>query len=212
MAASGAGACSDSMKRGAPHALAILGLPNRLWHVRGRTGSEFSSPIWSGEMTGDPTSRFDRWRGQLPIRNAQLVRRVVDELVPLYESAGFLRHKDYAGADLRYVGANSIGIQRREGTNWPTVEIQFDRRSRPSFNIIFAALPEICNRRTQAGSTSKISRLEANVVEGDASFSLCKGTRKNLDCTFGVVGFALFPDHAINRDFPLAVSGSKYLI
>jgi len=49
--------------------------------------------------------------------------------------------QDYAGADLCFIGANSIGIQRREGTNWPTVEIQFDRRSRPSFNIIFAALP-----------------------------------------------------------------------
>ena len=163
-------------------------------------------------MTGDPISRFNRWREQLPIRTAQLVRRVVDELVPLYESAGFQRHKDYAGADLRFIGANSIGIQRREGTNWPTVEIQFDRRSRPRFNIIFAALPEICNRRTQAGSALKIGRLDANVVEGDASFSLCKGTRKNLDCTFGGMGYSLFPHHTINRDFPLAVSGSKYLI
>ncbi len=163
-------------------------------------------------MTGDQISRFNRWCEQLPIRTAQLVQRVVDKVVPIYESAGFQRYKDYAGADPRFIGASSIGIQRRQGTNWPTVEIQFDRKNRPSFNIIFAALPEKCNRRTKGGSILKISRLDANVVEGDASFSICKGYRKNLDCTFGITGFSLFIDNRINHDFSLAVSGSKYLV
>jgi hypothetical protein len=168
-------------------------------------------PYELGEMTDDLEERFDRWRGRLPDRTANLVGKVVDELVPLYESAGLQRHKDYAGGDLRSVGSNCIPLQRREGANWPTVEIQFDRRSRPSFNIVFAELPETCTRRT-VSSITKISRMEANVVEGDASFVLCKGSKKNFDCTFGITGITLFPDSKMNHDFSLALSRSKSLI
>jgi len=159
----------------------------------------------------DTIEHFNRWRGRLPVRTASLVGKVVDELVPLYQRAGLQWHADYAGGDLRSVGSNCIPLQRREGINWPTVEIQFDRRSRPSFNIVFAELPETCTRRT-AGSITKIGRVEANVVEGDASFVLCKGSKRNFDCTFGITGITLFPNSKINHDFFLALSRSKNLI
>jgi hypothetical protein len=162
-------------------------------------------------VTGNPIDRFDRWRSRLPARTTYIVQRVVDELVPLYESAGLQRYKDYAGGDLRFVGSNCISLQRREGTNWPTVEIQFDRRNRPSFNIVFAELPEICARRT-VNSLTNISRTEANVVEGDASFVLCKGFKKNFDCTFGITGMTLFPESKIDYEFSLAISRSRSLI
>jgi len=162
-------------------------------------------------MIGDPITRFDRWRKGVPARTAKLVQRVVDEIVPLYESAGLQQHRNYAGADLRSIGSNSIALQRREGTNWPTVEIQFDRRSRANFNIVFAELPEICSRRT-GSSITQINRIEANVVEGASSFLLCKGFGKNFDCTFGVAGFTFFPDSKMDHDFLLAFSRSKSLI
>ncbi|MEO6840593.1 MAG: hypothetical protein ABI192_07490 [Bradyrhizobium sp.] len=162
-------------------------------------------------MTNNLNKRFDRWRGRLPIRTAKLVQKVVDELVPLYERAGLQRYEDYAGGDLRSVGSNCIPLQRREGPNWPTVEIQFDRRRRPNFNIVFAELPETCTRRS-VSSITKISRLEANVVEGDASFVLCKGSKKNFDCTFGITGITLFRDSKINHDLSLALSRSKNLV
>jgi hypothetical protein len=162
-------------------------------------------------MTNDLEERFDRWRERLPLRTTKLVQKVFDELVPLYESAGLQRHKDYAGADPRSIGSNCIPLQRRAGTNWPTVEIQFDRRSRPNFNIVFAELPETCVRRNLS-SVTKINRMEANVAEGEINFLLCKGSKKSFDCTFGVAGIVLFPDSRIDRDFSLALSRSKSLI
>jgi hypothetical protein len=160
---------------------------------------------------GDPISRFCRWRERLPVRTAKLVQKVLDELVPLYESAGLQQYSNYAGSDLRSIGSNTIALQRRVGINWPTVEIQFDRRNRPSFNIVFAELPETCTRRTLS-SIMQIERMEANVVEGGSSFVLCKGFRKNFDCTFGVAGITFFPDSKTDHDFSLALSRSKSLI
>jgi len=162
-------------------------------------------------MRSDQIKRFNLWRAKLPMRTAELVQRVLDELVPIYEAAGLQRHHDYAGADVRVVGANCIPLQRREGTNWPTVEIQFDRRRRPSFNIVFAELQEICTRRI-ACPTTRISRIEANVVEGDSSFLLCKGNRRNFDCTFGITGITLFADSKINSELSLASARSKELV
>jgi hypothetical protein len=162
-------------------------------------------------MRSDLLGRFNSWRARLPVRTARLVQRVLDELVPIYESAGLRRHEDYAGADFRSVGANCIPLQRRQGANWPTVEIQFDRRSRPTFNIVFAELPEVCRRRS-ANTATKIDRIDANVVEGEASFLLCKGTRRNFDCTFGLVGITLFPDSRIDNELSLAVARSQKLV
>jgi hypothetical protein len=109
------------------------------------------------------------------------------------------------------VAANTIALQRRSGERWPTVEIQFHRRGKACFNIMFAELPRICVRWT-SGSPVAIERELANVVEGDAYFSLCKGLKRDFDCTFGVPIFAIFPDQRVARDFRLAKERSRFLI
>jgi hypothetical protein len=159
----------------------------------------------------DAIDRFERWRRRQTARTADLAQRVLNELVPLYEAAEFARFKDYAGGDLLAVGANTIAVQRRFGSRWSTVEIQFHSKGRASFNIMFAELPEVCFRRT-SGSFVAIDREQANVVEGDAYFSLCKGLKREFDCTFGVPLFSIFPDRVIDRDFSLAMNRSRFLI
>src|SRR5262245_42024405 len=120
----------------------------------------------------DLISRFDRWRQKLPARSRAFVLRAIDELVPLFERAGFGRYADYAGGNPAAVGSNCLPLQRRSGALWPTVEIQFDRGSRPYFNVVFSALPEYCTRKSRSGSVT-IPRPEANVTEGAAYFLLC---------------------------------------
>jgi hypothetical protein len=159
----------------------------------------------------DPVDRFERWRRKQPPRIANLAQRVLYELIPIFEAADFKRYRDYAGNDLSVVGANTIAIQRRSGDRWPTVEVQFHRRTRPSFNVTFAELPGVCNRWT-SGSPVAIDRAQANVVEGDAYFILCKGARRNFDCSFGIPSFSLFPDRVIAREFSLAMASSRYLV
>jgi hypothetical protein len=155
--------------------------------------------------------RFERWRVRQARRTADLARRVLDEIVPLYEAAEFKRYDDYAQGDVSVVGANTIALQRRTDARWATIEIQFHRRGKPSFNIIFSALPEVCYRLT-TGSPVPIHRKQANVVEGGEYFSLCKGLKRDFDCTFGVPLFALFPDRKIDRDFQIAKDRSQFLI
>ena len=162
-------------------------------------------------MTAAAGRRFDRWRRRLDPRTAALVEAVLTDLVPLYEQAELLRHEDYAGGNAASVAASTIGLQRRAGLRWPTVEIQFDRGGKPRFNIGFAALPETCTRWT-TGTPVPIPRLAANAVEGDAYFVLCKGERKTGDCSFGVTGISLFPDARISSDLALAISLSRWLV
>src|SRR5205823_7167615 len=90
-------------------------------------------------------------------------------------------------------------------SEWPTVEIVFDKRSRPALGVNFAMLPEVCCRETEHG-TEKIPRLEANVVEGPAFFILCKGQSTNFDCGFGYRGFALRPRSKLDGE--VAILGS----
>lgn len=161
-------------------------------------------------MTG-PIERFEKWRRRQAIRTADLALKVLEELVPLYAANGFERFEDYAGGNLSVVGANVIGLQRRSGDRWPTTEIQFHRKGRPSFNITFSELPKVCYRWT-SGSPVEIDRKQANVVEGGVYFGLCKGLKRDFDCTFGVAMFAIFPDKLIARDFELALNRSMYLI
>lgn len=159
----------------------------------------------------DLISRFDRWRQMVPAVTGNLVQRVLDELVPPFEQAGFGRYGDYAGGNPDVVGANCLPIQRRVGPCWPTVEIQFDRRRRPSFNVVFAALPEACVRQSASGAAT-IQRFEANVTEGTAHFLLCKGRKRQFDCTFGVRGLHLFVSRQLDVDMEHAFERSKYLI
>jgi hypothetical protein len=117
---------------------------------------------------------------------------IIDEIVPVFRERGFDHFPDYAGGSTSAVGPNCIPLQRRSGLEWPTVEIVFDKRSRPALGVNFAMLPEVCCRQAEHG-TKDIPRLEANVVEGRAFFILCKGQHTNFDCDFGYRGFALRP-------------------
>jgi hypothetical protein len=159
----------------------------------------------------DPIDRFERWRRRQAVRTANLALRVLSELVPFFEVAGFRRFEDYAGGDLSVVGGSTIAVQRRSGDLWPTVEVQFHPKGRASFNIVFAELPNVCYRRT-SGSPVAIDRKLANVVEGDEYFLLCKGRKGSFVCTFGVPTFAIFPDRLIARDFELAMNRSRFLV
>src|ERR1700726_2906354 len=143
-------------------------------------------------MVLDQLKRFDRWRQRLPDNTAYLVALVIDESVPAFRERGFDRFPDYAAASTFAVGPNCIPLQRRTGLDWPTVEILFDKRSRPTLGVPFGMLPEVCCRYTEHGPR-EIPRLEANVVEGPAFFSLCKGRHTNFDCNFGYHGFTLRP-------------------
>ncbi len=134
-------------------------------------------------MAEDQLKRFDRWRQRLPERTQYLADLVIDEIVPAFREQGFDRLHDYAGGSAFAVGPNCIPLRRRSGLEWPTVELLFDKRSRPSLGVTFAMLPEVCYRQTQHGSC-EIPRLKANVVEGLIHFALRKGRRANFDCNF----------------------------
>src|SRR5258706_14129575 len=125
-------------------------------------------------MAADQLKRFDRWRQRLPENTMYLSNLVIDQIVPVFREQGFDRYPDYAGGSAFAVGPNCVPLQRRRGPEWPTVEILFDKRSRPSLGVTFAMLPEVCYRQTERGTT-EIPRLEANVVEGPIHLSLCKG-------------------------------------
>jgi hypothetical protein len=149
----------------------------------------------------DQIGRFERWRRRLPQNTAYLVRLVVDEIVPLFEERGFARFRDYAGGSTYAVGPNCIPLQRRRGSEWPTVEILFHKRMAPSLSVHFGALPEICHRRTITGpAIVEIPRAAANVAEGQVWFSLCKGLGQNFDCNFGYRWWAINPRGKIRSE------------
>lgn len=140
--------------------------------------------------------RFDRWRGRQSSANAYFIQLVLDEVVPLFEAAGYQRYEDYAGNNPQSVGASTIALQRRSGQLWPTVEIQF-RADAPHFlGLYFSLLPELCYRH----GTTPIPRLDANVVEGPYTFMLCKGGNKNYDCNFGYPWFSFMPRRRLQKE------------
>jgi len=140
----------------------------------------------------DQSKRFEKWRQRLPENTASLVDNVVDQIIPLFQAHGITQHADYGGGRAVNVGANCVPLQLRRGGEWPTVEILFDKRGRPALGVTFAMLPKLCFRRTEHGPI-QIPRLEANVVEGSAFFSLCKGHRGYNDRNFGYYYFSLNP-------------------
>ena len=150
-------------------------------------------------MAVNQIKHFERWRQKTPENTAYFIARVVDEIVPLFLERGYGRYADYAAGSTFAVGANCIPLQRRSGSQWPTVEILFHRRGAPSLGVNFASLPEICQRHTTNG-TKDIPRIEACVVEGPAFFSLCKGKSRNLDCNFGNRWFALRPKRKLDEE------------
>ncbi len=147
-------------------------------------------------MAGKQLKRFEKWRAQLPARTAYFVQLVLDEVVPVLEADGFVRHADYAGDSAEAVARHTIALQRRSGTAWPTVEISFDKRSRPMLGLTFALLPEPCYRQGTGGGV-EIARIAANVVEGDAYFNL--GKEHGFIVNFGY-WFALLPQRRARRE------------
>lgn len=141
----------------------------------------------------DQSKRFVRWRKKVPANTAKLVDLVTAQIVPLFQARGIIQHPDYAGGRTLGVGAKCIPLQLRRGTEWPTVEILFDKRARPALGVTFAMLPELCFRKTGRGSI-QIPRAEANVTEGPAFFSLCKGHRGYNDRNFGYYYFSFSPN------------------
>ena len=150
-------------------------------------------------MSQDKIQLFERWRKTLPRNTLYLTDIVIKEIIPEFMQRGFDRFPDYAGGGTYAVGPNCIPLQRRSGTEWPTIEILFDKRGRPTFGVNFAMLPEICGRLTEHG-TKEIPRLAANVVEGPDFFILCKGKRVNFDCNFGMFWFTLWPKSKLEAD------------
>jgi hypothetical protein len=129
----------------------------------------------------------------------------MDEIVSVFREQGFDRFPDYAGGSAFAIGPNCVPLQRRSGPEWPTVEILFDKRSRPSLGINFAMLPEVCCRETEYGPR-EIPRLEANVAEGQAFFFLCKGQHTNFDGNFGCRWFALRPKPKLDGEVAILKS------
>lgn len=150
-------------------------------------------------MASSHIARFERWRSRQTGHLAHLVQLVLDEVIPELEAAGLQRHDDYAGNHSRSVSSSTIALQRRSGLFWPTVEIEFPLPHKPLLGLTFAMLPETCYRCGEAGPEA-IPRLDANVVEGDVAFSLCKRDGRNYDCDFGYVGFSLFPARRIRAE------------
>lgn len=162
-------------------------------------------------MAKNQLERFDRWRQRLPENAAYLTGLVVDDIVPIFRDRGFDRFPDYAGGSTLAVGPNCIALQRRNGLEWPTVEIVFDKRGRSSLGLNFATLPEVCYRQTEQGRR-EIPRLEANVVEGAAFFILCKGHRTNFDCNFGYRGLLLRPKSKLDSEVAILKSLLPWLL
>lgn len=119
--------------------------------------------------------------------------------MPEFEARGFVWYPDYAGDDPAQIGANDIPLQRRKGEQWPTVQMPFDKRLRPSLSLNFAALPPIC-KRWEKGRYVDIPREKALVFEGPAYFSLCQGRKRNYDCQYGYRWFSLFPHRRIDEE------------
>jgi hypothetical protein len=126
----------------------------------------------------DHKKRFVGWRRRMPPKTQYLVDQVMACIVPEFEKHGFVWYPDFARNDPQEIGANTIPLQRREGEEWPTVEIIFVPRA-PNFQIYFSALPEICKHPLK-----EVPRSMAIVGYGPANFRLCKSA-KSRQCSFG---------------------------
>lgn len=73
----------------------------------------------------DHKKRFENWRRRMPLKTQYLVNQVVARILPEFERQGFVWYPDFAGNNPQEIGANEIPLQRREGDEWPTVQITF---------------------------------------------------------------------------------------
>lgn len=154
----------------------------------------------------DHRKRFERWRKKLPKNTAYFVDQVLTRVVPEFESRGFFWYPDCADGDAMQIGANEIPLQRRSGEEWPTVQIMFDKRFRPSLSLNFSMLPANCTRWTMDGAVVDIPREKALVFEGGAYFALSKGERLNYNCNFGYIWFALIPHRRMDKEIGILLA------
>lgn len=149
----------------------------------------------------DHRKRFEHWRSRLPAHTAYLVEGVLTRLLPELEARSFAWHRDYAGGDAKEIAAHTLPLQRREGEEWPTVEIHFANRAHPWFSVYFAALPAVCRRPGK----EPVPREKAIVVYAPAWFRLCKGESRGLDGQFGYHWFALRPRGRLDAELDKAL-------
>lgn len=129
----------------------------------------------------DHKQRFMGWRRRMPEKPQYLIDQVLERIVPEFEKQGFVWYPDFAGNNSQEIGANEIPLQRREGDEWPTVQIKFAPKG-PYFHIYFSCLPEICQRPVKGA----ISRSQSIGAYGPAFFSLRRGEWKDhRDSEFG---------------------------
>jgi len=122
--------------------------------------------------------RFMGWRKRMPKKTQYLVNQVLERIVPEFERHGFLWYPDFQ------VGANVLPLQKREGLEWPTVEIRFVPKG-PFFRIEFSALPEQCEDMSQ----KQIQREYANLACAPVWLFLCrKNSSGDASSGFGFVG------------------------
>lgn len=146
----------------------------------------------------DQRRRFKRWRATRPNRVQYLADLILAEIVPLFEQERFVWYPDYAGGDIQQVSNSCIPLQRREGEFWPTVEIAFDRRDRPSFYLDFALQPPNCRRYTKDGWEA-VAQSDAALVDGYAIFR-AKGTNWLAPDRFGYLYLSLWPRRRLRKD------------
>lgn len=94
----------------------------------------------------DHRKNFEARRQRLPDITKYLIDLVMTRILPRFEERGFVWYPDFAGGRPINIGSNEIPLQRRQGENWPTVQIRFDRRDRPCFSVDFAVLPPTCRQ------------------------------------------------------------------
>jgi hypothetical protein len=133
--------------------------------------------------------RFAGWQKRIPRKNRYLVEQVLLCIVPEFERHGFVWYADFADNKPQEIGANEIPLQKREGDEWPTVQITFLKGVwGPRFRIIFSALPEVCKNPVR----NNIPRQEAITVYGPAYFYLERDIwNDGRDSDFGFNGILL---------------------
>jgi len=149
----------------------------------------------------DHRERFQQWRSGVGEPTRYLIDVVLERIVPEFQARRFAWYDDYAGCDPNEIAAYTIPLQRRDGEEWPTAELEFDRRGKPTFGITFGSLPPICRRLGEP-----TPRTRSSVVYAPAYFLLCKGQHRNFDCRFGYRWFGVMPHRRLDAEVATALN------
>jgi hypothetical protein len=155
--------------------------------------------VESDDLLKPHKKRFEAWRKRLKPNAAFLVDQVLERIVPQFTAKGYEWFDDFAGGNPQEIGMNEIPLQRRQGDDWPTVQIRF-HPSRPNLQVTFAQLPPVCKKNFGA---TDIPKLLAPVVYAPAYFSIVKERHKNNDNLFGYSRMALFPQKRLLNEIAM---------